>query len=288
MEVGNENAIKKLQDYFKKRDDIVMAFLFGSHAAKRAHSGSDWDIAVYFRPEVERVEWEEQGREYPEEDRVWSDCMDILKTDNIDVVVLNRAPATIADAAIRGRSLVVKDHGLWLEFMLTITGIADDFREFARDYHEMYMRSASLIAQDADRLRRSIEFIESQMTLYGIFASMSQEEYEKDLVKRGAVERWIENIINAVAEISKIILSSSKKPSPYGYADTVRTAALYLDLKEDFWETFLRWIKLHNILAHEYLDIKWKKIHGFIAESESCVTLFVDAAKKFLEKNRTF
>lgn len=285
--MGMDKALvkQKLKDYFEKREDVVMAFLFGSQVSKRAHSGSDWDIAVYFKPEVERVEWEEQRREYPEENRVWADCTDILKTDNIDLLVLNRAPANIADTALRGLPLVIKDRVLWLEFMLVVSREAEDFFSFSRDYYKIYLRSASLAASDADRLARIIEFLESQRTLYAVFSKLSIGEYEADLVKRGAVERWVENMVNAVADVSKIVLSSSRKPAPYGYADTVRTAALYLDLPKEFWDKFLEWIKLRNILAHEYLDIKWKRISGFIRDSEPHFISFISAAKKFLGKN---
>lgn len=284
---GSGEAIKKLKAYFQKRDDVVMAFLFGSQAKKRAHSGSDWDIAVYFKPlSNEKLEYEETERDYPEENRIWADLTVLLKTDNVDLVVLNRAPASIADSAIRGEQLVIKDRGLWLRFMLIITGIAEDFRIFARDYYEIYQRSTSLTAGDAERLGRIIEFMEGQMTLYENFAKLSLAEYEADLIQRGAVERWVENVVNAVTDISKIVLSSSRKTMPYGYADTVRVAALHLNLPKEFWDKFLEWIKLRNILAHEYLDIKWKRISGFIRDSEPYVKTFVEAAKKFLEENR--
>ena len=123
------------------------------------------------------------------------------------------------------------------------------------------------------------------MTLYATFAKLSLSEYEADLVRRGAVERWIENLVNAVADISKIVLSSNKNPVPYGYADTIRSAALKLNLPKEFWDQFLGWIKLRNLLAHEYLDIKWKKISDFIQNSEPYFQNFLEAAKKFLEEN---
>ena len=200
-------------------------------------------------------------------------------------MVLNRAPANVASSAICGMPLVIKDRGLWLKFMLIITGIAEDFMEFSRDYYEIYLRSASLSPEDADRLRRTIEFIENQMTLYATLSGWTFSDYEKDLIKRGAAERWVENMVNAVTDISKIVLSSGKKPSPYGYADAVRASIIYLDVREDFWDKFLNWIKLRNILAHEYLDIKWKRISDFIQYSEPYFKSFVDAAKKFLEEN---
>jgi len=58
-------------------------------------------------------------------------------------------------------------------------------------------------------------------------------------------------------------------------------------LSNDFIEKFEKWVKLRNVLAHEYLDIKWKRISVFIRESEPYFKLFVEAAKKFLEKNKT-
>ncbi|KKS38273.1 MAG: hypothetical protein A3G49_02425 [Candidatus Sungbacteria bacterium RIFCSPLOWO2_12_FULL_41_11] len=278
--------IRKLKEYFEKRDDVAMAFLFGSRAEDRRHSGSDWDIAVYFKPEVERTEWEEHNREYPEETRVWGDCVDILKTDKVDLLVLNRAPATIADSAIRGVPLVVKDRGLWLEFMLIITSAAEDLREFARDYYEIYMRSKSLTLRDAERLGRIIEFINNQMTLYSVFRELTFGEYEKDLIKRGAAERWVENMVNSTMDISKIVLSSSKKPMPYGYADTIRVALLYLNINDGFWQKFLDWVKLRNALAHEYTDIKWKKIEDFAKTSEPYFQTLVKSAQTFLERER--
>ena len=139
-----EQKIQQLKAYFEKRDDVVMAFLFGSQAEKQAFISSDWDIAVYFKPERERIEWEEHGREYPEEDHVWSDCADILGTDKVDLIVLNRAPSTLAEAAIGGIPLVEKNRGLFLDFMLRVSRAAEDFRFFVNDYYQIYQRSRSL------------------------------------------------------------------------------------------------------------------------------------------------
>lgn len=278
--------IKKLTDYFARRGDISMAFLFGSQAMERAHASSDWDIAAYFKTSGRGVEWEESEADYPKENEILADLMAILRTDKVDFVVLNRAPVSIADAAIRGEPLVIKERSIWLDFMMIITREADDFRAFAKDYHDIYMRSSSLNPGDAERFGRILEFIENQTTLYAEFSQMSLQDYEKDLVKRNSVERWVENMVNAVTDISKLVLSSGKKTMPYGYADTVRTALIYLKIEEKFWNSFLEWIKLRNILAHEYIDIKWKRISGFIQKSEPQFKIFLEAAKKFLEENR--
>lgn len=281
--ISRDHAIQKLTAYFDARADVAMAFLFGSQAENRAHTGSDWDIAVYFTPETELVEWEEQNREYPEENRVWGACMDILKTDNVDLVVLNRAPASIADVAIRGMPLAIKDHGLRLRFMLIVTREAEDYRRFVSEFYAISQRSASLTERDEEALRKTITFIEQQFELYPYFMRFSVHDYTDDLHKRNDVERWIENIVNASIEMAKIILGSRKRLIPDTYRDALRQAVWQLKLPEDVAERFERWAKLRNVLAHEYLDIKWKRIVNFIQESESSFRQFTDAAKRFLD-----
>lgn len=277
--------IQKLKEYFAKQENVVLAFLFGSQAKERAIPDSDWDIAVYFKPEVEPLEWEEHGREYPEENRIWDDCADILKTDKVDMVVLNRAPSSIADTALRGIPLAIKDYRLLLRFMLIISREAEDFRGFVNDYYQISQRSLSLTPTDREDLQRTINFVEEQMQLYAYFAKFSGAEYEKEILKRNEVERWVENIINASIDIAKILLSSQKKLIPESYRATMQQAVWRMSLPENFIEKFEIWVKLRNVLAHEYLDIKWKKIENFIHESESYFQRFLSAAKKFLEEN---
>jgi len=282
-----DEAIKKLKEYFQKRDDVVMAFLFGSQANKRAHSGSDWDIAVYFKPEVERIEWEEHGREYLEEDKVWNDCIDILKTDNVDLIVLNRAPASIADTAIRSIPLVLKDERLWLRFMLIISREAEDYHQFVHEFYEIAQRSASLTAHDREDLEKTINFLEIELVRYEHFLKMTFTEYENDVTGRNDVERWIEKIVTASIDIAKIVLSSKKKLIPDTYRENMVRAALFFELDEKFVEKFEKWVKLRNILVHEYLDVKWKRISDFIQNSEPYFKSFIDASKKFLAENKT-
>lgn len=148
-----KEKIQKLRDYFERRDDVLMAFLFGSQAENKARSGSDWDIAVYFTPEKKdpldpkntnlhgTIEWEEENRDYKEESRVWGDLTDILNIDNVDLIVLNRCPASIADSALRGAPLIIKDRGLYLDFMLLITDVAERYRHFVKDYYAISQRS---------------------------------------------------------------------------------------------------------------------------------------------------
>lgn len=283
---ARRDKIEKLRRYFEKREDVAMAFLFGSQMEGRIHSGSDWDLAVYFNPlRNGRIEWEEHGHEYPERE-TREEISDILKVDNVDLIVLNRVPAVVADTAIRGLPLVIKDHNLWLEFMLRVTGAAEDFREFARDYSKIYQRSLSLTRQDAYSLDRRLMFIDDEWGVFIDYINLTWQEYQSDRARQRIVERSIEKLMNAVIDISKMVLASEKRPIPESSREVVLQTGLIKPFSTELTEKLSKWVGLRNILAHEYLDYRWKEISEFLREAPAVFPPFKDAARKFLDERQ--
>jgi len=81
---------------------IEFSVLFGSAASGRLRQDSDLDVAVYW-DSGGRLEIEEQ-REFPEEAAVQI-ALERASGRNVDLLVLNRAPATVcASALLNGRS----------------------------------------------------------------------------------------------------------------------------------------------------------------------------------------
>ena len=121
--------IEVLKIYFRDRNDIAFAFLYGSQAKGNATQLSDVDIAVYFYPEKRHpIEFEEEVY-YKSEDEIWSDMDQLLKKD-VELLVLNRVPSTVAASAIRGIPLTINDWGLYLDFMDVVTEESEDFMNF--------------------------------------------------------------------------------------------------------------------------------------------------------------
>ena len=128
MEIDGK-VLESLKNYFEGRDDIAFAFLFGSAAKGRVRREGDVDIAVYFVPENE-LEWEAFNKTYEGENRIALDLEGLLKKE-VDLVVLNRARAVVADEIIRkGTPLVIKDRGIFLDFLCIIS----DEAEYVRDW----------------------------------------------------------------------------------------------------------------------------------------------------------
>ena len=125
-----------LKSYFESHDDVLMAFLFGSAAKGTSCKESDIDIGIYLKPKNKAIEVEEIKAKYKSEDEIWSDVERILKKE-VDLIILNRASVCIADTAIRGTPIIIKDRKTYLNFMLRVTHIAEGFRDFIEDYWQL-------------------------------------------------------------------------------------------------------------------------------------------------------
>lgn len=87
-----------------KAYDVVLAYLFGSHAKGTAGSGSDVDIAVLFADDVPQTEY---GRRMVQ---INTELVGIFHINDVDVVVLNIAPPLLAFQVIK-HGICVYDPG---------------------------------------------------------------------------------------------------------------------------------------------------------------------------------
>ncbi|MEW6739269.1 MAG: HepT-like ribonuclease domain-containing protein [Nitrospirota bacterium] len=134
------------------------------------------------------------------------------------------------------------------------------------------------------RLIKHVTFLENELKDYDAFSSLSWEQYNTDRDKRRNVERWIENIINSSIDIAKIILTSEGLALPDTYKEIVNSVSLVADFNKEKMETLSRWVRLRNIISHEYLDIRWSSIKRFISESRPLFEDFLAATKGYIER----
>ncbi len=134
-----------------------------------------------------------------------------------------------------------------------------------------------------ERLIKHLDFLEAELNDYLQFKKLTREEYFKARDKRRNVERWIENIINSTVDISKIILTAEGIRIPDTYREIVLALSFIEELKTIKPEKVSGWVRFRNIVAHEYLDIKWNSISKFIKETETLYKDFLNTLKKYLE-----
>jgi uncharacterized protein YutE (UPF0331/DUF86 family) len=134
------------------------------------------------------------------------------------------------------------------------------------------------------RLIKYVAFLESELRDFASFQSLSWERFSKERSTRRDVERWIENIINSSIDISKIILVAQNIPLPDTYKELVANVSLVPSFDKERMKSLSEWVRFRNIIAHEYLDIRWASIRKFIQESEPLYTSFLKDAKEYLDK----
>ena len=135
------------------------------------------------------------------------------------------------------------------------------------------------------RLIKHITFLEDELRDYENFKSLSQNEYNKERDKRRNVERWIENIINSSIDIAKIILASEKILLPDTYRESIAMLSLVPNFDKETIEYLAEWVRLRNIISHEYLDIRWNSINRFIHQAVPIYKTFLEITKQYIDKN---
>lgn len=91
-----------------KRYPLQQAYLFGSHARGAAGPLSDVDIAVLFKPKVNKDKMES---------KIFAEISQLLQTDNIDIVDIETAPPLLAHRSVI-QGLPLLNHSRHEEAML--------------------------------------------------------------------------------------------------------------------------------------------------------------------------
>ena len=91
----NRELLARLANALEGRKEILEAYLFGSRARRQAQPHSDIDVAVYIDEECAHDgAWGYQSQ-------LTTDLMVALDTNDVDVVVLNRASISLYHRVLR-------------------------------------------------------------------------------------------------------------------------------------------------------------------------------------------
>jgi len=274
--------MQKLEDYFRKREDVSFVYLFGSVVTGNMHSESDIDIGIYFTPETPELEYESEA-EYDGEDKIWLDLEKITGR-KTDMIVLNRAPSTLFYSVLNtGQKIFARDERLLQRLYLALGPAAEDFREFVNDFVKIKERSNSLSEVDRERILRAASFLDQEILEFEAFEKVSQEEYQNNLPTKRNIERWAENIVNASIDIAKIVLASEKRQIPETYRLILEQLGSIKNFDTNIASDLASYSKMRNLLAHEYLDIRFAQLQKFASQAKPAYVYLSDFVKKFLE-----
>ena len=98
------DRLQRITEFLERAPEVVFALLFGSRAAGTARPDSDYDVAVWLQPPLDDSQRHD-----------WLRRADAALTppDDVDLVVLNEAPALLGHRALMGRILWMRDRAAY-------------------------------------------------------------------------------------------------------------------------------------------------------------------------------
>jgi len=136
-----------------------------------------------------------------------------------------------------------------------------------------------LLPEDRERLTRYVDFMESEISDLPGFSDVDWKMYSENRDMRRNLERWIENLVNCSIDIAKVILVIENKRIPSTYKEVLKELGATRYFDEAFGDALSQWAVLRNILAHEYLDIRWGSINRFIQSAAPVYRKLIEGIK---------
>ncbi|MBL7117398.1 MAG: nucleotidyltransferase domain-containing protein [Candidatus Syntrophoarchaeum sp.] len=111
MEKALTEPGKRVVGFLSKQEHVKLAYLFGSVAEGKQGKLSDVDLAVFLDESLSKKE------RFNLQLKLISDLTSILKTDKVDLVIMNDAPLSLNYEIIKANHpLLVRDEGKKIDF----------------------------------------------------------------------------------------------------------------------------------------------------------------------------
>ena len=129
---------ERVREFLSKQKYVKLAYLFGSVAEGKEGKLSDVDIAVFLDESLSKKE-----RFYLQL-KLISELTGILKTDRVDVVIMNDAPLSLNYEIIKANHpLVVRDKGEKIEFEHRILSRYLDRRYYEKRWTSEFLKKVA-------------------------------------------------------------------------------------------------------------------------------------------------
>lgn len=134
-----------------------------------------------------------------------------------------------------------------------------------------------------ESLIRRLEFARAELEDLQPLRKIDYFTYQKNRFQRRNVERIIENICNALVDVAKIILAQTETPVPGTYREAILVLGEQEVISLELAKELSQKMRLRNVLAHQYLDLKWEAIQDFLLTGVEQVELFLSSFDRWLE-----
>jgi uncharacterized protein YutE (UPF0331/DUF86 family) len=135
-------------------------------------------------------------------------------------------------------------------------------------------------------IHSKIKDLEKYVNLLKNYKNCSNEELERNLLLRGAVERYLQIALECVLEIGEMIISKEGFRKPEKYREVIEILGEEGVLPKDFAKRFAPAAGFRNILVHHYAEVDLDKLHKHLQKDLKDFDIFVRYVVKYLEKRK--
>jgi len=124
--VRNINEVQKiLKEYFKTHPEIEVAYIFGSLSQGKINPLSDIDIALL----IDRNKIKEETYPYGYKAEILADLVQLLKTNNVDLVLLDEASPLLRHRILYfGKVIYSRDERKRIKFQIDTINKYNDYK----------------------------------------------------------------------------------------------------------------------------------------------------------------
>ena len=129
-----EAAMERVAQWMSPRDEVLVAYIFGSVATGRARPNSDIDIAVLVDSTLI------PGDLFDYRLRLMADLRNVLERPDVEVVLLNLAPPVLAQNVVsKGRLIFERSRSARIRFQIRTLNLFLDTQPM-RDLHLKFLK----------------------------------------------------------------------------------------------------------------------------------------------------
>lgn len=118
-----------------------------------------------------------------------------------------------------------------------------------------------------DEILEKLKLLKSYVELLKRYRGVREDELEKDLEKRGVVERYLQLSIEIVLDIADLIIAEYRLPVAKTYKEAIETLGTNKIVDQKFSQKISPMAGLRNVLVHDYVKVDYRMIANFLKEN---------------------
>jgi uncharacterized protein YutE (UPF0331/DUF86 family) len=127
-----------------------------------------------------------------------------------------------------------------------------------------------------------ISSIEKYLSILKSYQGHSLEEIERDTTLRGAVERYLYLVCQAVIDLAEVIISISRFRKPTTMSESFVILAGEKVITDELKNNMVKLVGFRNVLAHEYEELNYEILYDVLKNKLRDIEEFIEASEKFL------